>query len=81
MRFDFKFDFMCLLVVDARKMLSCAAVRTRGFLLVYNFHADTYSLHRFLSRRRKVTNDFLEKYVLVNGVRDLFQKVGKYSKW
>lgn len=28
-----------------------------------------------------VTIDFLEKYVLVNGAKELFQTVGKYSEF
>lgn len=39
----------------------------------------SFSVDHFSSRGAKVTTDFLEKYVLVNGVKELFQQVGNYS--
>lgn len=40
----------------------------------------TCSLKDFSVEGAKVTTDFLEKYIMVNGVRELFKEVGKYSR-
>ncbi|KAM0138973.1 hypothetical protein ACHAO1_003305 [Botrytis cinerea] len=39
----------------------------------------SFAVDHFSTRGAKVTTDFLEKYVLINGVKELFQQVGKYS--
>ncbi|PVH76879.1 hypothetical protein DL98DRAFT_657077 [Cadophora sp. DSE1049] len=38
----------------------------------------SFAVDHFSPEGAKVTTDFLEKYVFVDGVRDLFRKVGKY---
>jgi hypothetical protein len=39
----------------------------------------SFAVDHFSARGAKVTTDFLEKYVLVDGVKELMQEVGKYS--
>ncbi|KAF7898807.1 hypothetical protein EAE99_012363 [Botrytis elliptica] len=38
----------------------------------------SFAVDHFSTRGAKVTTVFLEKYVLINGVKELFQQVGKY---
>lgn len=40
----------------------------------------SFAVDHFSPEGAKVTTDFLEKYVLVNGVRELMQETGKYSR-
>lgn len=39
----------------------------------------SFAVDHFSARGAKVTTDFLEQYVMINGVRELLQEVGKYS--
>jgi hypothetical protein len=39
----------------------------------------SFAVDHFSVRGAKVTTDFLEKYVFVDGVKELMQQVGKYS--
>jgi hypothetical protein len=41
----------------------------------------SFVVDHFSARGAKVTTDFLENYVLVDGVRELLQQVGNYSKF
>ncbi|KAH7417837.1 hypothetical protein BKA64DRAFT_738388 [Cadophora sp. MPI-SDFR-AT-0126] len=38
----------------------------------------SFAVDHFSARGAKVTTDFLEKYVFINGVAELFRRVGKY---
>ena len=40
----------------------------------------SFAVDHFSPNGARVTTDFLEKYVLVDGVRELFKQVGNYSK-
>ncbi|KAH7377416.1 secreted protein [Cadophora sp. MPI-SDFR-AT-0126] len=52
---------------------------TAGSTNPQNIQANgSFAVDHFSAEGAKVTTDFLEKYVMVNGVRDLFKKVGKY---
>jgi hypothetical protein len=47
-----------------------------------NFIANgSFAVDHFSAQGAKVTTDFLEQYVLVNGVKELFVEIGKYSKF
>jgi hypothetical protein len=41
----------------------------------------SFAVDHFSARGATGTTDFLEEYVLVNGVRELLQEVGRYSKY
>lgn len=40
----------------------------------------SFAVDHFSARGAKVTTDFLEQYVLIDGVKELFQEIGNYSK-
>jgi hypothetical protein len=40
----------------------------------------SFAVDHFSARGAKVTTDFLEQYVMINGVKQLFQEIGNYSK-
>ena len=40
----------------------------------------SFAVDHSSARGAKVTTDFLEQYVLVDGVKELFQQIGNYSK-
>lgn len=40
----------------------------------------SFAVDHFSSDGARVTTDFLEQYVLVNGVKELFKEIGNYSK-
>lgn len=40
----------------------------------------SFAVDHFSGRGAKVTTDFLEKYVFIDGVKELFRNVGKYSE-
>jgi hypothetical protein len=40
----------------------------------------SFAVDHFSVQGAKVTTDFLEQYILINGVKELFQEIGNYSK-
>ena len=73
---------------DALGYIVYAAYYSRSFARAcisgqdpHNFIQNgSFAVDHFSARGAKVTTDFLEQYVLVNGVKELFQQIGNYSK-